>query len=139
VLNGDALVSFKILERSGLAIHSWDGSNASAAVSDLLRQADWLVDCLLGTGMTGVVREPMVTAIQQINSAPAKRLAIDIPSGLDCDTGQPCPEAVRADFTATFVATKLGFDQPLARQHTGMVQVFSIGICRQLLAQYART
>jgi NAD(P)H-hydrate epimerase len=136
-LSGDSAVNFRILERSAIPIARWEPLKPQAEVTNRIRTAAWLVDGLLGTGMTGIVREPMASAISELNAAPARKLAIDIPSGLDCDTGQPCGTAIRADFTATFVATKLGFNQPSARAFTGVVNVFEIGICRRLLEEYA--
>jgi NAD(P)H-hydrate epimerase len=59
-------------------------------------------------------------------------LAVDIPSGLDCDTGQPLGPTVRADHTATFVALKKGFADPAAREWLGQVHVVDIGAPRRL-------
>jgi hypothetical protein len=56
-----------------------------------------------------------------------------IPSGLDCDTGQPLGPTVRADHTATFVAQKIGFANPAAREWLGQVHVLGIGVPRALL------
>jgi NAD(P)H-hydrate epimerase len=135
-LSGDSLANFRILERSGIASTRWDPLKRDEAAADLVRTAAWLVDGLMGTGLSGPVSEPLASAIAQINAAAGRKLAIDIPSGLDCDTGQPHNVAIRADFTATFVATKLGFTKPGAREFTGIIRVFEIGICRRLLEEY---
>ena len=55
-------------------------------------------------------------------------LAVDLPSGLDCDTGKPLGPCVKATLTATFVARKQGFDAPGARDWTGAVHVIDIGV-----------
>ena len=59
-------------------------------------------------------------------------MAIDLPSGLDCDTGLPIdadnPNTVHADFTATFVARKLGFENSASKAFTGDVRVIDIGV-----------
>jgi len=60
-------------------------------------------------------------------------LAIDVPSGLDCDTGQAAEPTVRADITCTFVAQKTGFLQPTAQPFLGEVHVVSIGIPPQMI------
>ena len=60
-------------------------------------------------------------------------LAIDVPSGLDCDTGIPLGPCVRATRTVTFVAEKLGFANPAARQYLGDVIVGDIGCPRELI------
>jgi NAD(P)H-hydrate epimerase len=64
--------------------------------------------------------------------------ALDLPSGLDADSGQPLGVAVRACATATFVAPKLGFSAPGAADYTGVVAVIDIGLPRCLLKPYLR-
>lgn len=93
-------------------------------------RTDLLVDGLLGTGLRGTVREPFRTAIGAINASRLPVLAIDVPSGLDCDTGEPLGTAVRADRTVTFACNKVGFTRPPARQYTGRVEVAEISIPR---------
>ena len=95
--------------------------------------SDWIVDALLGTGTQGTIREPFLSAITSINSAKRKVFAVDLPSGLDCDTGQALGTCVRADHTATFVARKIGFDIPGTTEWTGTVHVIDIGVPRSLL------
>jgi NAD(P)H-hydrate epimerase len=60
-------------------------------------------------------------------------LAVDVPSGLDCDTGEPSSVTVRADVTCTFVATKVGFTKPTAQEYLGELHVVSIGTPPRLL------
>ena len=55
-------------------------------------------------------------------------VAVDLPSGLDCDTGQPARHTVRADHTCTFVAMKIGFTQPAAKPFVGQVHICDIGL-----------
>jgi NAD(P)H-hydrate epimerase len=136
-LAGDALVNLRIVERASLPITRWDAGAADARCDRLIETADWIIDGLLGTGLRGEVRAPMRKAIDALNRSPAKKYAIDIPSGLDADTGRPLGLAVRASCTATFVSRKLGFTNPDAAMYTGAVRVFDIGIPRRLLAPYA--
>lgn len=89
---------------------------------------DLIVDAMLGTGISGEVREPYRTAIEAVNESACPVLAVDLPSGLDCDTGQPLGAAVRADRTVTFVARKAGFDAAGASDYTGKVAVAEISI-----------
>lgn len=92
------------------------------------------VDALLGTGFHGRVREPIDRWIGWINTRNASAvIAIDVPSGLDCDTGKPGGIAVTADLTVTFVDRKIGFDQPAAAQHLGRVVVADIGVPAELV------
>ena len=62
-------------------------------------------------------------------------MAVDVPSGLDCDTGQPATHTVRADHTCTFAAMKIGFTQPAAKPFTGTVHVCDIGVPPRLLRE----
>jgi NAD(P)H-hydrate epimerase len=71
--------------------------------------------------------------IDAINESKKPILAVDIPSGLDCDTGDALGIAVRATLTATFVAEKVGFEQPSAAEYLGVVHVLDIGAPRKLL------
>ncbi|MEE8154636.1 MAG: NAD(P)H-hydrate epimerase, partial [Phycisphaerales bacterium] len=70
--------------------------------------ADLIVDAIFGTGLDRPVSGPAAQAIEWINGASAPVLAVDVPSGLDCDTGEPLGTTVRADCTVTFVAKKPG-------------------------------
>ncbi len=131
-LTGDAAVNFRILRLAGARIVELAGEGGAAALPDALDYAadgcDWLVDCLLGTGATGAPRPPYDTIIDWMNAESARRFAVDVPSGLDCDTGQAAPTTVRANVTATFVTTKVGYEQPAAKAYFGEVHVVGIGI-----------
>ena len=93
-----------------------------------LSQKDWIVDALLGTGLTGAARPPYDSIIRAMNDSAAQVLAVDLPSGLNCDTGTAEGACVNANLTATFVAGKRGFNQPCAISHTGKVYVCHIGL-----------
>ncbi|MCB9866499.1 MAG: NAD(P)H-hydrate epimerase [Phycisphaerales bacterium] len=87
-----------------------------------------VIDALLGTGFSGAVREPMAALIAALNAQQAARvIAIDVPSGLDCDTGEVGNVAVRADATITFVAPKPGFVRGAGPRCAGEVVVTDIG------------
>jgi NAD(P)H-hydrate epimerase len=134
-LAGDAAIHYEIIAKSGLPIVSLgtEPLDHERLVSELAT-AEWIVDALFGTGLSGPVRAPFDEIITGINSSRAPVLAVDIPSGLDCDTGQPLGAAVRADHTATFVALKKGFANPAAQEWLGKVHVIHIGIPRALLS-----
>jgi len=97
------------------------------------QEADLIVDALLGTGLAGEVRGLYRSLIERINALEAPVLSVDVPSGLDCDTGRPLGVAVRATRTVTFVLPKRGFLQPEARLYTGEVKVAEIGVPRRAL------
>ncbi len=149
-LTGDAAVNFRIAERSGIPIAdlsaaklpAWEAALAEGLAADGEPPTEVvLVDALLGTGAQGPPRGPIATAIAAINAARAasprtRVVAIDLPSGLDCDTGAAAGECVRADATVTFVARKRGFDAPQVGGFTGAVHVVDIGAPRKLLAEF---
>ena len=98
-----------------------------------ISENDLVVDALLGTGFTGDVRKEIAGLISDINTA-AKRhvVAVDVPSGLDCDTGAPSNATVIADTTITFVADKVGFRNVEAQPFVGTVHVCDIGAPREI-------
>jgi len=87
-----------------------------------------VVDSLFGTGLSGQIRDDYRRLIECVNDCKCPILAVDIPSGLDCDTGQPLGIAVKASWTVTFVAVKKGFTCAPAAHYTGELFVASIGI-----------
>ncbi|MEM3400384.1 MAG: NAD(P)H-hydrate epimerase [Candidatus Micrarchaeia archaeon] len=90
----------------------------------LLRESDIVVDALLGTGAKGRLREPIRSCVVMINSSNAIKIALDIPTGIDPDTGDVCDIAVKPDFTLTFHLPKKG----LEKAECGRLIVIDIGI-----------
>jgi len=136
-LRGDARTNFQILLRCELPferLDSWDEAVAKRFVA----QTDWVVDALLGTGAIGEPRAPMDRLIPFLNDAPSRRLAVDVPSGLDCDEGQPSRHTFRADHTCTFVAEKTGFSAPSAHEYVGKVHVLDIGAPARIVEEVLR-
>jgi len=134
-LRGDAAHNFQIADKAGIPLTVLQGSTEATDVTACLRGAAWLVDALLGTGAQGVPRPPLDRLIDALNDCPARKMAVDLPSGLDCDSGRPAPHTFRADHTCTFVAMKHGFLTAAARPYLGEVHVLDIGVPRRLLAQ----
>lgn len=128
-LRGDAAVQWSILHKSGVDQTAWSGD--PAGLDALIAPFDWLVDALLGTGLTRPVEGLLRDVIEAINRSGKPVLALDLPSGLDADTGEPLGVAVKANLTATFVAPKSGFS--VSGAYTGEVVVVDIGAPRVLL------
>jgi NAD(P)H-hydrate epimerase len=105
-------------------------------VVQLASFSGWLVDALFGTGFAGALNDPYDRVVDAINTSRAQVLAVDIPSGLDCDTGVPLGSAVRAHHTVTFIAAKAGFANSAASAYLGQVHVVDIGAPRKLLAEF---
>ena len=133
-LAGAAAVNFQIIARSKLPVEApaLDSIDEAELRAELAACA-WVVDALFGTGLRGPVRPPFDRVIAAINASGARVLAVDIPSGLDCDAGRPLGPTVRADHTVTFAAMKKGFAAPEAQAWLGQVHVADIGCPRALL------
>ncbi len=126
-LTGDAGVNFRIVEKMKIPMTVFGQGHSAETLDAALRDAAWIVDALLGTGARGEPRPPLDSVIDQLNAAAAPKLAIDLPSGLDCDTGLASVHTIRAAHTCTFVAPKIGFQAPHAQLFTGQVHVLDIG------------
>ena len=132
-LSGDAAVNHRIVAAGGIPLEVFadplfDEERLRRSLSD----ADWIVDALFGSGLRGEVQPPFDRVLALINAAPARVFAVDIPSGLDCDTGLPLGTAVRAHHTATVAAMKQGFLQPSASDWLGQVHLIDMGAPRAL-------
>jgi NAD(P)H-hydrate epimerase len=129
-IQGDADTNLRILEAMGLPVHILDGplGETLRQLKAPLEAAGLIVDALLGTGTQGEVRQPYAGAIAAVNDAMRPVLAIDIPSGMDCDTGRPLGPTIRAARTVTMAVRKAGFRNPDAAAYTGEVVVADIGV-----------
>lgn len=135
-LQGDAKMNWDIAQRANYPTQIIDSSyHPKAQLEQSLSAATVILDCLLGTGATGVPRTPFDTAIRIANQCNAVRIAIDVPSGLDCDSGEPSEPCFEADHTCTFVAPKPGFSIPAAAPFLGQIHTIKIGIPSRLLRE----
>ena len=135
-LTGDARANFDILTRVGVPIEHFPAfrqTTDAERVDHALAGADWVIDALLGTGATGDPRPPVDDVIYRLNQHPASKLAIDLPSGLDCDTGEPGQPTFNADHTCTFVAMKPGLTASAGRELAGIIHVVDIGVPRKVI------
>jgi NAD(P)H-hydrate epimerase len=143
-LTGDALINFEIIHKAGSTIVELHDASPES-ITAALEGSAWIIDALLGTGTRTQdasdkpnLREPFRSAIPIINQQPARRFAIDLPSGMDCDSGAPIDDnnhCIQADFTATFVAKKIGFKNKSTSQCLGNVRVIDIGVPVSFLSQ----
>ncbi len=85
--------------------------------------------------MPAANRAPFDAVIDAINAAGKPVLAVDLPSGLDCDTGQPATHTIRARVCCTFAAAKPGLLKPAAEPYVGRLHVCDIGTPRKLIEQ----
>jgi hydroxyethylthiazole kinase-like uncharacterized protein yjeF len=112
------------------------GGSAHPFAADALSGCDVIVDALLGIGLTGAPRPETLIVIRAINSARRPVLALDIPSGLNADTGAVHGAAVRAEITVTFVALKSGLFLGAGAEHAGVVLLEDLGVVAPMLPQF---
>jgi NAD(P)H-hydrate epimerase len=129
-IKGDARTNLDILERMGRRIERLNPADADLPeqVHRFAAGAALIVDGLFGTGLRGQLSGEYKRLIEAVNACDCPILAVDIPSGLDCDSGEPLGAAIEAAWTVTFVAAKKGFTSALAARYTGEIFVASIGI-----------
>jgi NAD(P)H-hydrate epimerase len=130
---GEAKANWEIIGAMKLPVESEEVKKISTSKPALI------LDAVFGTGLTQAPRAPFDAIVAEIEGSGAKVLAIDIPSGLDCDTGKPLgAKCVRATKTITFVTEKAGFARPAAREFLGEVIVGDIGCPRELIDDQAK-
>jgi NAD(P)H-hydrate epimerase len=129
-LSPDVAIQWNIVQKMRLPAQIASQPLDEVTLAATFARAEWIVDALFGTGLTGPVRSPFDRVITSINASTARVLGVDIPSGLDADTGEPLGPTIRAEHTVTFVAPKLGFRNPAAAAFTGRVHVADIGVTR---------
>ncbi len=133
-LTPDCAINYGVVTKIGLDVQLIDSPETARAAAAGLTSDDIVVDALLGTGFAGQVRSPMDGLIKAINKAPKSMLfAIDVPSGLDCNTGQPANATIKADLTMTFGANKIGLVKPDAQRYVGEAIIATIGIPPSLI------
>ena len=136
-LSGDAAVHHGITAKMDLVVPAWTDIDLAERNSTFLTKAHVIVDGLLGTGFEGQVRPHIAAAIEMANAARARGariVAVDVPSRLDCESGDPAEVVISADLTVTFVAPKLGFGNLNAESCLGEVIVAGIGAPLSLVA-----
>lgn len=118
------------LDRLTLLLNVVDASDSGliGRVKGALADSDVAVDALLGTGLTGAARPPIGDVIELLASAECVKVAVDVPSGLDADTGRHDGPVASADATATFAAPKLGQLFYPGRELCGRLHLVDIGI-----------
>lgn len=143
-VRGDASIQLEIVRSMGLTfIEVADGTeprDAAQRALDLLDGADAVIDALFGTGLDRPVTGGAAALIEWIadrHGSGTRVLAVDTPSGLDCDSGRPLGVAARADLTVTFGALKRGFLELEAQEYLGEVVVADLGLPRELVEELA--
>jgi NAD(P)H-hydrate epimerase len=127
----EALINWQIVTAMALPCEPADPAKIA------MTKALLLIDAIFGTGLEQAPRDPFPAIAAAIEPLRVPVLAIDLPSGMDCDTGKPLGACIGATRTITFVAEKIGFAQPEAKQYLGEVIVGSIGCPLELIEEVA--
>ncbi len=118
---------FALARRVGVRFRSFSQIPAKRRVPEL-RKAAVIIDSLLGIGTVGPLRVEMIEAITNINAATRPVVSVDLPSGMDPDSGKVAETAVKAKVTVTMTAPKKGLLAREARAYVGRLRVADIGI-----------
>lgn len=127
-LQGDALTNFRILPKLAIQVYVWDQNSDLESQLKWIKEADVIIDAILGTGLSNDVRGLYRDVIDAINQMQKPVLAVDVPSGLDASTGKILGTAVRANATATFGLPKIGQMVEPGEDYVGKLKVVDIGI-----------
>lgn len=131
--DGDAATNLKVLLNMNLNVKEICTLDEVGQVLPQLSKYSVIVDAIFGTGLTGVVREPIKSLIEGVNALNIPVVAVDIPSGLDCNTGAVLGAAIKATKTVTLCCPKVGFFQGAGPSCVGELVTVDIGIPRPLI------
>ena len=126
---GDAAVNLKIINDMGLPCQVLQPDNIDSFKA-VIKETDLVVDALFGTGFKGIPREPLSSLIRTVNAIGNPVLAVDIPSGIEADTGSVAGECIKAVTTVTMGMPKIGLYLDPGAQYTGEVVVGDISFHR---------
>jgi NAD(P)H-hydrate epimerase len=127
-VSGDARTNLDAWEGLGQTALVIESDAALDSLRAALAHAEVVVDALFGTGLDRALAGLAASVVREVNAAARPVLAIDLPSGVDADTGAVLGAAVCATCTVTFAALKPGLVTPLGRRHAGAVHVVDIGV-----------
>jgi hydroxyethylthiazole kinase-like uncharacterized protein yjeF len=127
-VQGDAAANLGLLMTLNVPVVELPDAEAFAARQTEMKHRVYWIDAVLGTGLNADVKDYYREVIEFINTCRRPVLAIDVPSGLSADTGQPCGTCIRATATATFAWAKIGHVTYPGVEYCGAVEVIDIGI-----------
>lgn len=137
--SGDALTNLNALSRLRMPVVEFDSDWSDEKLDSVLSKVrrcttTWVVDALLGTGAKGEPRSSIARGVNAANAMSVRRFAVDIPTGLDCDSGSASQATFQADLTCTFIDQKIGFQTEQAKSCLGLVAVVDIGAPREIIS-----
>lgn len=132
-LTKSAALNRDIIIKMGVVVHVLETERDWDKLQVTLRFVDGVVDGILGTGFKGSLRDAAARVVRMVNGHGKPVVAVDIPTGVEADTGNASPEAIRADLTVTFGLPKFGHMIGAGETATGKLLVDDIGIPKALL------
>ena len=132
-LREEPAIYANILHQLGLKISEFETAKTLSGLEDKLSGCGLVIDGLLGIGSKGKVREPVASLINRLNALGKPILAVDIPSGLDADSGSVQGTAIKAAMTVAFGRIKQGCVKGEGAAHSGRIVVDSITLPPSLL------
>jgi NAD(P)H-hydrate epimerase len=121
----EARINWQIIQKMG-SIEIITGNEINDKIKKTIEYADVIIDGIFGTGIRGQIREPHASAIKIINKSRAYVVSVDVPSGIDPNTGKAHDISIRADATVTFHRMKIGLLNN--KKYSGSVHIEKIGI-----------
>lgn len=129
--DSDAAVNAEIARKMGIRIYECPGCEGAL---DILSNQSYSIylDAVFGTGLNTLLRGAYPALFKSINDLNKSWIAVDVPSGLNSDTGMPMGAAVKAKTTVTFAFAKRGFQQGEGPEYCGEIKVVGIGLPREM-------
>jgi NAD(P)H-hydrate epimerase len=121
----EARINWEIIQKMD-SIETMFGYEINDEIKKSIQNADVIIDGIFGTGIRGEIREPHASAIELINKSKAYIVSVDVPSGIDPNSGRAHDKSVKADATVTFHRMKIGLLNN--KKYTGVIHVEKIGI-----------
>jgi hydroxyethylthiazole kinase-like uncharacterized protein yjeF len=136
-VKGDAAANLNLLSAMAVPVVELPDGKAFEACRDSMRRPAVWIDAIFGTGLRSEVKGYFKEVIDFVNNLGKPIFSVDIPSGLDSDTGQPCGTSIRATATATFGFAKIGHLLYPGASYTGHLEIVEIGIPPHIAARVA--
>ena len=135
-LKPDAATNYARLRQHGVAIRELRPNTDWSVFEESLAASSWVVDAMLGIGITRPLEEPYLSAVAKINRSGKLVASVDIPSGLNADTGDKCGAAIKADHTLTLGLPKKGLYLGQGPILAGQIHIVDIGLPKELVRPY---
>ncbi len=126
-LGNDSIIQYNILKNTQASIYTYDTPDKEL-LKDLLCHADLIIDALLGYSLKGNPRPPIDTMIEDANQSGMPILSVDIPSGLDGNTGIAADSTIKASTTLTLALPKVGLTQDAAKHYVGELYLADLSV-----------